>query len=42
MLDFVTGARKVVQGICRRNGYGRMFDERLYPQCLFFVIVGVY
>jgi len=42
MLGFVAGVGRIVQEICRRNGYGRMFYKSLYPQCSFFVITGVY
>jgi len=35
MLEFVTGVGRIVQEICGRNGYGRMFYKSLYPQCSF-------
>jgi len=42
VLGFVTGVGRIVREICRGNGYGRMFYRGFYPQCLFFVITGVY
>jgi len=42
MLGFVTGMGRIVQEICRRNGYGKMVYASLYPQCSFLVITVVY
>jgi len=42
VLDFVSGVGRIVQEICRWNGYGNIFYKEFYPQCFFFVITGVY
>ena len=45
MLGFLTGVGRRVQETCRwngRNGYGRIFNNRFFPLCLFFVITEVY
>jgi len=42
MLGFVTGVGRIVQDICRRNGYGRMFYKGFTRNVLFFVITGVH
>jgi len=42
MLGFVTGVGRIIQEICRRNGYGRMFCKVFICNVLFFFIRGVY
>jgi len=42
MLGFVTRVGRIVQEICRRNGYGRMFHKGSIRNVIFFVITGVY
>jgi len=42
VLGSVTGVGKIAQERCKRNGYRSMLNEEFYPQCLFFIITGVY
>jgi len=42
VLGFVTGVGMIVQEICRRNGYGRMFYKGFSPHVPVLVITGVY